>query len=605
VARADRIRGRLDRLGPGHEGARAFVRTRVEIDALYFRAIDAVCRGVLAYVGGGADMPTVLACAIDDVSKAERDPVLAGDVYRSELRCHRLGLEALVDAWPRLHVDSANVIYCSPFAVPQVEPANLVAAAKAASPGPDGWMPAGVPSRVEDLRVSDMWEGPAPETQRFAGVAVHLPDLTVPTGSGELSLSVELRLSYLGNHYLRLDHWLDDASIHDLNQTMRRAMRQMGREPFSFGDRSFDRISDLARYLIRSLVDHLVPPAGTGGTGGTAGTGGTGGRHAPAPVAGQDGVPVREAYPHVIVTARQLSLVAPGPGGTRVVRRDIAIDEVRRANGAALLVQPVHQAASILEEWSRYAMPDLDGGDVLQAFAFVGNFAYRTTNTTFSLLRGMPEFLITEHQEGAEFVASLPALLEGWISQVRGADTSYTARSTADEINARQLELRVLMTKAHTVMTQLRSADLCLTAVHRELLDRLFEVAGVGRLENELRSQFAVLDAHYAELSTVLAKREEERQEIRTFLLGGAAVLVGIPSLAGLLQLFDSGVRAHPALDTVEAACLAGLVLFFLVVLVAFPGARLAWRLLRYRLRGRFAGRRRATAGRRARAGGG
>ena len=498
VATAERVRAGLDELGPGHEHGRSFVGTRAQIDLLYFRTIVAVGSAVLAYVEGGAHVSTVLAAAIDDVSKAERDLVLAGDVYESELRSHRLGLEALVDAWPRLHVDSANVIYCYPFAVPQAEPKAFVEAARAH--GAD-WSPAGVPVRVDDFDVSDMWDGPAPDEQRFAGVALFLPDLTVLTASGEHCFSLELRLGRLGNHYLRVEHRLDDASIHDLNQAMRRAMRQMGRESFAFGGRSFDRIADLARYLIRSLVTHLVPHVDTGDPRHPHH-----GRRAPVPATEPAEAPVRDVYPHVIVTARQLSLVTAGPDGARVVHRDVTIDDVRQAKGAALLVQPVRQAASILEEWARYAIPDLDRGDVLQAFAFVGDFAYRTTNTTFGLLRGMPEFLILEHEEGAEFVASLPALLESWISQVRSADTSYTAKSTADEINARQLELRVLLTKAHTVMTQLRSADLCLTAVHRELLDRLFEVAGIGRLEDELQAQFAVLDAHYAELSTVLAE---------------------------------------------------------------------------------------------------
>ena len=88
----------------------------------------------------------------------------------------------------------------------------------------------------------------------------------------------------------------------------------------------------------------------------------------------------------------------------------------------------------------------------------------------------------------------------------------------------------------------------------------------------------------------MLARREEERGEVRAFLVGGAAVLVGIPSLAGLLQLFDSGVRAHRGVDTVEAACLTVLIAFSLVVLLALPGARLVWRSLRDWLRRFFVG---------------
>ncbi len=297
VAQAKRIGAHLDQLGPGYEHGRAFVGTRAEIDRLYFRTIATMSRAVRAYIDGGADVSTVLAGAIDDVSKAERHPVLAGDVYKSELRCHRLGLEALVDAWPRLHVDSAKVIYCYPFAVPQAEPRAFVDAGT--EHGAD-WTPAGQLVRVDDFEMSDMWDGPAPDEQRFGGVVLSLPDLSVVTASGERSFSLEVRLSCLGNHYLRVEHPLDDASIHDLNQAMRRAMGQMGREPFAFGDRSFDRISDLAKYLIRSLVDHLVPHVDTGDSRRPHHS-----RHtAPAEPAE---VPIRDVYPHVIVTARQLS----------------------------------------------------------------------------------------------------------------------------------------------------------------------------------------------------------------------------------------------------------------------------------------------------------
>ena len=174
VAQAKRIGAHLDQLGPGYEHGRAFVGTRAEIDRLYFRTIATMSRAVRAYIDGGADVSTVLAGAIDDVSKAERHPVLAGDVYKSELRCHRLGLEALVDAWPRLHVDSAKVIYCYPFAVPQAEPRAFVDAGT--EHGAD-WTPAGQLVRVDDFEMSDMWDGPAPDEQRFGGVVLSLPDL--------------------------------------------------------------------------------------------------------------------------------------------------------------------------------------------------------------------------------------------------------------------------------------------------------------------------------------------------------------------------------------------------------------------------------------------
>jgi len=63
----------------------------------------------------------------DPVSSATRSLLysekrLNGDVYQSELRSHRIGLQSLSNAWPRLLVNDANVIYCYPFAVPKADP---------------------------------------------------------------------------------------------------------------------------------------------------------------------------------------------------------------------------------------------------------------------------------------------------------------------------------------------------------------------------------------------------------------------------------------------------------------------------------------------------
>ena len=40
----------------------------------------------------------------------------------------------------------------------------------------------------------------------------------------------------------------------------------------------------------------------------------------------------------------------------------------------------------------------------------------------------------------------------------------------------------------------IRSPDLCSTAAHRNLLDEMFDMAGIKKLERELSSHFRVLD---------------------------------------------------------------------------------------------------------------
>ena len=626
---AAKAQGVLDRVGSGpHEGRAGFVHARASIDWHYFSAVAQVGDAVCDYIENTVDLSTKLRDVTSHVSNVEER--IKGDVYESELRSHRLGLESLSVAWPRLHVDLANVIYCYPFAVPWADPSSLIEAVNSF----DGTMPgkfAGLTASVEDMVLTDMWESSdvsgADGEGLFSGVTLTfgadhdprvkttaqklLPDEHIPD---EL-FSIEIRLSRLGNHYLRLQQRLKNASIHDLNQAMRRAMQQMGDETVLFGAHEWPRLFELAHDLINWAVMNLEPyvlkdevgvdrhPEQSSNQKQHAKAVDKQSKHSAAPTGDAieriDG-PIedakskkkavqltRKAYPHVIVTARKLSLERriddDGNGKHSVEDSDLAKDQLLDvAKGAALVVHPVPYAAAVLEEWSRYSLPRFDEGNMMQPMSFAGNFAYRTTNTTFGLLRGTPEYLIMEHEEAAEFVASLPVLLESWMSRIRErADKSLEELREDDspvEINNRQLQLRRILTTATSVIAQIHSPDLCLTAVHRKYLDQILQIAGIERLEAELQSHFNVLDAHLNTLSAMAERKEKERQDKAAFWFGAGAVLVGVPSLAGLLQLLDDGQRWKGHDETGEAAFL---ILIFLVCAFALANLRGAPELFR------------------------
>ena len=593
-----------------------FVGSRAAIDLLYFSSISSVCDAVIAYIEGDPAAFTRMSEVIEEIATSEQ--LLQRDVYESELRGHRLGLEGLLDGRNRLHVDLAKVIYCYPFAVSWAEPDRLVHAAKTCK---EKWVFADQPASVDDFELSDMWAGPA--TDGFDGVTISFSEqVRILPRDKELSghpsevlrFSLEVRISRLGNHFVRFQQdWLEDSSIHDLNQAMRRAMRQMGDERVTFGKGEWVRLADLAEELIDRLATDLEPKVGVEKLDRTlnedqnavrAGRG----RVRPhlarrlrewvqrrrgvlgADEASRDGptgqpVETRKAFPHVIVTARKLSLERIGSEkDDDPFRRDISIEELREAKGAALLFHPVPQAAAVLEEWCRYGLPDLHDSAMMQPLSFVGNFAYHTTNTTCGLLRGTPEYLIVEHEEAAEFVASLPVLLESWMSQVmKHADIADPDGDdhSPEFISSQQLELQQLLTKATAVMAHIRSPDLCLTAVHRRYLDDLMELAGIERLERELQSHFKVLDAHLELLAARRAKREQETRDRQTFFVGAVAVLVGVPSVAAVIALFDSGLNVSRTGDTIEALILTGLMALLLVVVLNLPGAKSAAHLLR------------------------
>ena len=424
-----------------------------------------------------------------------------------------------------------------------------------------------------------MWDGQVEDEKLFTGVTITFPKENDPIVKAKAQdilgkqlvpderFSLEIRLSRIGNHYLRMDQWLNDATIHDLNQAMRRAMRQMGDETVLFNGHTLHRLYDLARMLIDDLVKYLEPYVERNELGVI--------RLSDEDDIADSGL-TRKAYPHVIVMARKLSLLKQGLGEDDPDHSDLSSDMLlKQAQGVALLLQPVRQAAAVLEEWSRYTLPDLDDGNALRPMSFTGNFGYRTVNTTFGLLRGTPEYLIVEHEEAAEFVASLPVLLESWMGQIsQRASSGLRDEATTEEITTRQLQLRRILTKATTVIAQIHSPDLCLTAIHRKDLDQMFEIAGIERLENELQSHFTVLNAHLDTLAAMAAEKERKKGDMQGFFFGAGAVLVGVPSLAAVFALFDTGFAVHRRGDLIEAIVLTSLIVLLFFAVLKLPGAK-------------------------------
>jgi hypothetical protein len=543
---------------PNFAECQEFLCNRAEIDRTYFEAITHVAHGTRAYIRGGHGVDERLHRAIASVKEAEDEPVLQGDVYQSELRIHRLNLSALVGAWPRVFVNEAKLVYCYPFAVRSNTPGVLIdpraVVAAAWKYGPE-WHPTREAPVVGKLQLTDMWEGYTPdddedekgledglEANRFAGVAITLPKVKVmTTANRELPyrFAVELRISNLGNHYLRVESYLQDAPIHEVNQGMRRGTAQMGVEKVVMGDDDWDncseRMSDMAANLIKGFVAHLAQAQTE-----------------------LENLTTRmpQSSEQIVLAARRLSVE---DRDRRPVEADIGM--VMSAFGASLLLQPVREAAVALEEWVRYPVPAIDGANLLGVHGFDGDFAYRTANTSFGYLPGRPNFLILEYEEAAEFVATLPAPLQGWLEDIRVISRTDSPRPSLRDIDQSKLHSRRILTEARTVLAHLRSPDLCHTAVHRELLDRFFAAAGISRLEDELKVQFEVADAYLAELSANQAKDNDRRQARITMFLGITAGFFGLTSIASMLQLFNAGFnepKGDQRLEVILVAAVAG-----------------------------------------------
>ena len=290
---------------------------------------------------------------------------------------------------------------------------------------------------------------------------------------------------------------------------------------------------------------------------------------------GRAWIPSKRSYRNAL-TRSSFPARQPSLEGLDGHREEASIDQVTTAAGASLLLQPVHGAAVALEEWVRHPVPNTAGGNLLGDYGFIGDFLYRTANTSFGYFPGRPHFLVLEYEEAAEFVASLSAPLEGWLEDIRAI--SNPPSGEVDHADESKLQSRAILTQARMKLAHFRSSDLCLTAVHRELLDRSFTSAGIPKLEQDLEAQFEVADAYLAELAAKQVRESDERQRFIANVLGFTAVFFGLASLATILQLANPAYSESPGGVRLEVVVIGLLSLGVLVWVIWLVVARIVSR---------------------------
>lgn len=513
-------------LGPNLTPAAAILHEMASAELAFFQGVKAAAAAVQTYIDGGPDAPAALNGVAVELALAENAPALTGDVYASELHAHRLTIESMAAGWPRLHVDRAKVVWCYPFAVNGPPPTEVlgVVSTQAAR-----WTFAGLsPIDIGEVVLTDLWNGQLLADRRYRCLGVTLPGPSVQTTGHPVPITgyaMELRFSRLGNHYLRIERWEEDATLHDVHQAMRRATAHMGAEAVTCDSHEWEGIADLARAILDDLGRALA---------------------ASFPVAT---TLISDTEVHVIVATRAVSIEnADGQ------RSDASTEKALATTGATLFLHPVHQAATSLEEWIRYPRIDFRDLNLLAEPGFAGDVAVRTSNTTFLLTPGAPDWLALEYEEMAEFVASLPTLLDSWrrtieVLVAQAADDMRADISDPEalrDVEERQLELRRTITDARMMLANLHSGALCLTSVQRRLLDRIYDAAHLSHVERDLQAQFDVAAEMYAQLASVRARIEEEQRELadqrvqsnrRVFELAIAVLsITGIAELAGLIN---------------------------------------------------------------------
>jgi hypothetical protein len=550
-----------------------------------YEALARIGSAVGAWIEHGRAAGPQVASVIKFVREQELTPALRGDVYESELRSHRRVLETIArriadPAIPVVQLDEASVTYCYPFALKGISGVRAMALALDL-----------LGARRREL--TDVWTWGRTKEPLCQAVSIPLPSLTVhPTADQDQPLTgheVELRLSVLGNHavYVRR-RFGQPATLHDVNQAMRRGSMQMGPELITRAETlstvssarptpvgPWERLPVFAEELVKWLVQALESEWGT-----ASGKG----RNDPD---GQQSSPVAivmdpAAQFQVSLEIRKLSVVSKEG---RLVPAGAA--ELLAA-GAPLFLHPVRPDASGLEEWIRN--PPEEPRNLAGDAAFRRDLVIRTANTCVRVMTGTPNWVLLSQAEMIDFVASLPSLFQLWQQQL-DPDThiaSLDLNKIDEAVLARKrLALQAAIHEVRRQLAVLHSPELVETPSYRSFLDRLYDAAGLLRLQEQVLETVRQVEAAHEVLSgyiTVLEKmeqkRERQREEAYQQRVQLVLVIISFFSIADVLTFVNTispGIPRDPTALLAELLCSASLALA-LVLAIYKPALHLVAR---------------------------
>lgn len=461
----------------------------------------------------------------------------------SELRAHRFSLEELRDSRSRewLYVDTAQVVYMYPFALRGREPEDVVdAAARSASRWRlCGFEPAEVHQR---FNLDDVWHSSDAERRRFDGVEVVLPDVVLrgPAGFEDAgpvitTLRAQLRLSRLGNHYLRLEGDLVDADPQDVYTALMRAAPEHGRIDVTCGGgvHRWPRLADFAIDVIEEASFAL-------GT-------------------------TMSARPGMFQVLLNVYAASLGRGPAATDRTEVrGLGQVTDAVGSAVLFQPVTNMINTLAEWSRYPKPSPDAV-ISGATNLRDHVITRTCNTTVQLGFGLAHWSLGTAGTVAEFAATLEGLFAGWFDELgsfqqmvraipepRGDESVDQLQVLVHDLRQAQIRLHKMITEARSTLALISSPALVASPVVADQLSTMVAAAGTERRSRDLaRRAEEVLDERLGRSLETLARQRAERDdeyakqadERRAKWFNVLTAIVAGVGFSGVGQIFQSGFQ--------------------------------------------------------------
>ena len=577
----DHVESLLRRMPPARadsNGAMELLRSDLEVTGVYFRKVSEFADSVsdlIDLIEGGKSAIGHFDSVVQSLAEGVQDDAIRGDVYQSELRTHLATAQELNRSLhsPWIRIDAAELVYLYPFALRDLDAERAVE--RAADDGLNWILGHGVkPVEVGATRLSDRWVHADPPDRPYGGVSLRLPELKVESTAHEpllrqgiqldlLGYQAEVRLSRVGNHYLRIRSELRDATLHDLNQALRRASPGMGHEIVTSPGREWSRFVSSGEDS-PGYVQEMI--AGV------------------AKCLNVDWVGDPTADFHVGVGIRELSIQGSGEESSSP-----EADDIKTAVGASLLFNPVGSWATSLEEWVRYSAPKVE--NLIQGAGPAGDLVMRTHDTTVIYMPTSPDWLCREYEEMIEFVAAIPPLLTAWEKRVREhadeleeqfkvlQEGSSDPDKRMKQIHRNEAGLHKLHAEIRRELAELHSPRLVYDRASRAFLDRLWKAAELPMLEASLDRQLVIILTLQQRLAVMAsgiaeenrreaAKREQRLERVLELGLG----LIAATSLAGLFDWVNSGFEIRELTWVwVEVGLLAG------------AAAVLAWLILRKR----------------------
>jgi len=519
--------------------------------------------------------PSAVYDAIAKIRESETRYELAS-AYRSELRTYRFALERLAQQadsqW--VHIDHARVTYLYSFGLSGCRPGEAVEIIRELAATPPviaGVSTCGVHTSFE---LDDVWAGSDYLQRRFDGAAIELPSVMIysstPSNNGTecvnrplARLDAEVRVSLLGNHYVRLATTLTDRGPQDIAEILMRADPAHGALTITCGEVTFEHLSELATALhdgVAELLSKLIPPS------------------LPPSVTA---VAAREGHFHVLLSVLDASH-GQGPAAPADARTAFRTgQDLVAVFGGQALAHSVPGSVAAICDWTRFAVED---GAAIQPVRWTGGLVVPTANTTLSILLGTPDFMVTDHDVVAEFVGSLDGMISGWYQdlaeQHKVLDELLTRNEGdldpaglekyANELRAAQRQVYDFAAETRSTLSLLHSPNLVESPGDSRLLSALLVASNTERrcadfstkltelMDQRIDSRLDAITSLAREQADRRRLADERRSEGIVQGLLGAIAVFGIAGLFQVLQIANvsMGNRAVSA-ELFAGGCLA------------------------------------------------